>query len=257
MDTSKKFNLSWKDFQNNASQIFGILRDEEDFSDVTLVSSDLQQVRAHKVVLSSCSPVLKELLKSNKHSHPMIYLRGVMSTNLKYVLDYIYRGEVSIYQEHLNDFLAIADDLKLKGLSNVEGDSEEKPDFQNHDRNDYGFLKTQTSNTVMENYEHDLAPLKDMGTSFSGDVTTGEETKEHENSDFETTIISMIEKVNDHWRCSVCGKDYTSKNKTSLKGHIEKYHTGGYTHTCNLCDNEFSSKGGLRTHRSRFHKRSC
>ena len=70
MDTSKKFNLSWKDFQNNVSQLFGILRDEEDFFDVTLVSSDLQQVGAHKVVLSSCSPVLKELLKSNKHSHP-------------------------------------------------------------------------------------------------------------------------------------------------------------------------------------------
>ena len=104
MYTSEKFSLSWKDFQTNVSQSFGILRNEEDFFDVTLVSEDLKQVGAHKVVLSSCSPVLKELLKSNKHSHPMLYIRGVKSENLQYVLNYIYSGEVSIYQEHLNDW---------------------------------------------------------------------------------------------------------------------------------------------------------
>ena len=220
MDTSKKFNLSWKDFQNNVSQLFGILRDEEDFFDVTLVSSDLQQVGAHKVVLSSCSPVLKELLKSNKHSHPMLYIRGVKSTNLKYVLDYIYSGEVSIYQEQLNDFLAIAEDLKLKGLSNVEGYSEEKPNLQDEYHNDYGFLKTQTTQTAMENYAYDMAPLEDMAESVNVNIV--EETNEHSYSEYETTINSMMEKVYDHWRCRVCEKDYTSKNKTSLKGHIEK-----------------------------------
>ena len=127
MNTSEKFCLSWKDFQSNVSQSFRTLRDEEDFFDVTLVGEDLKQMEANKVVLSSCSPVFKQLLGSNKHSHPMNYIKGARSMDVQYVLDYIYSGEVIIFQEHLNGFLAIAKDLKLKGLSNVE--AEVKPDI--------------------------------------------------------------------------------------------------------------------------------
>ena len=72
--------------------------------------------------------------------------------------------------------------------------------------------------------------------------------------DYETTINSMIERVNDQWRCKVCGKEYIIRNKTSLKGQIERYHTSGFTHTCNLCGKEFQLKGSLVVHRSKNHK---
>ena len=254
MDTSKKFNLSWKDFQNNVSQLFGILRDEEDFFDVTLVSSDLQQVGAHKVVLSSCSPVLKELLKSNKHSHPMLYIRGVKSVHLNYVLDYIYSGEVSIHQEHLNDFLAIADDLKLKGLSNVDGDSEDKPNLQDEYFNDTDFLNAQTQQGTMDDIVNGLASSEHVVEGFDSDANIVEETNQHSNDDYETTINSLIEKVNDHWRCKVCGKEYINKNKTSLKEHVDRHHTSGFTHTCTVCGKVLPTKANLTYHRSRSHK---
>ena len=78
MNESDIFTLRWNDFANNVSESFATLREEEDFFDVTLVSEDLLvQLSVHKVVLSTCSPVLKQLIKSSSHPHPVFFLRGV------------------------------------------------------------------------------------------------------------------------------------------------------------------------------------
>merc|ERR1712179_474461 len=108
--------LRWNNFESNVTESFLTLREEEDFFDVTLVCDDLQQLSAHKVVLSSCSPVFKQLLRATKHPSPMLFMRGVKHRELQYVVDFIYSGEISIDQEHLVDFLGIAEDLKLKGI---------------------------------------------------------------------------------------------------------------------------------------------
>ena len=89
MELSEKFTLKWNDFVENMAESFANLRDEEDFFDVTLVSEDLQQLTAHKVVLSSCSPVLKYLLKSSSHPHPVLFLKGARLKYLDYILDFI------------------------------------------------------------------------------------------------------------------------------------------------------------------------
>ena len=125
----EKFCLKWNDFQTTVSQSFGILRQEEDFFDVTLVSDDEVQVSAHKLVLSACSTFFKTILKKNVHSNPLIYLSGVSSTYLSFVLDYIYHGEVEIFQEHLDGFLDVAQKLKVSGLisnQNAQPKMEEK-----------------------------------------------------------------------------------------------------------------------------------
>ena len=113
---SEKLCLQWNDFKDNIISSFGNLRQENDFADVTLVSEDGQQVESHKFLLSSSSPVFQNMLKGNKHSHPLIYTRGLKSDNLLAILDFLYCGETRIYQENLNSFLAIAEELQLKGL---------------------------------------------------------------------------------------------------------------------------------------------
>merc|ERR1719233_2073560 len=120
MDVSEKFTLKWNDFENNATESLATLREEADFLDVTLVSEDLVQLFAHKVVLSSCSSVFKKMIKSSNHPHPVLFLRGVQSKTLGYILDFIYSGHVEIFQDHLNDFLELGQDLKLKGIINEE-----------------------------------------------------------------------------------------------------------------------------------------
>lgn len=115
--SSEKFCLKWNDFETNISGAFRELRDDSDFFDVTLACDDEEQVSAHKVILSACSPFFRQLLRRHKHQHPLLYLRGVTFSDLESVLAFMYHGEVNIAQDQLNSFLAIAEDLKVKGLT--------------------------------------------------------------------------------------------------------------------------------------------
>ena len=65
-------------------------RDDDDFSDVTLVCEDGQQVEAHKVILASSSPFFENILKKNRHPHLLIYMRGVNSDDLLAIIDFLY-----------------------------------------------------------------------------------------------------------------------------------------------------------------------
>jgi len=116
MGTSEKFCLRWNDFESNISTAFRELRDDKDFFDVTLVC-DEDQIQAHKVILSACSPFFRSVLKRNRHEHPLLYMKGVKYVDIVSVLNFMYHGEVNVAQEELNSFLAVAEDLKVKGLT--------------------------------------------------------------------------------------------------------------------------------------------
>merc|ERR1712183_1221274 len=113
---SEKFCLRWNDFETNISAGFRELRNEKDFFDVTLACDD-SQLQAHKVILSACSPFFRNVLRRNPHQHPLLYLKGVKYTELLSVLNFMYMGEVNVAQEELNSFLSVAEDLKVKGLT--------------------------------------------------------------------------------------------------------------------------------------------
>ena len=123
---SEKFCLRWNDFESNISLAFRELRDEKDFFDVTIACED-EQVNAHKVILSACSPFFRDILRRNPHQHPLLYLSGVKLVDLQSVLNFMYHGEVSVAQEELNSFLAVAEDLKVKGLTQGKSASVSKP----------------------------------------------------------------------------------------------------------------------------------
>ena len=123
---SRKLCFKWDDFQENISTAFGSLREDNEFADVTLACEDGQQIKAHKVILAASSPFFQNLLKRNQHSHPLIYMRGLKSEDLLAIIDFVYCGEANIYQEDLDSFLAIAEELKLKGLIGQIEDVEKK-----------------------------------------------------------------------------------------------------------------------------------
>ena len=116
MNTDEKLCLQWNDFRENVSSAFGDLRQDKEFTDVTLVCEDGQQVEAHKVVLVASSPFFLNILKRNKHPHPLIYIRGVSSNNLMAMVDFLYHGEANADQENLDSFLVLAEEFQLKGL---------------------------------------------------------------------------------------------------------------------------------------------
>ena len=113
---NEKFCLKWNDFESSISGAFKELRDDNDFFDVTLACED-NQVKAHKVILSACSPFFRTILRKNPHQHPLLYLKGLKYNDILSVLNFMYNGEVNVAQEELDSFLSVAEDLKIKGLT--------------------------------------------------------------------------------------------------------------------------------------------
>jgi len=110
--------LQWNSYKSNFSLAFGSLRETSKYHDVTFAMED-GHVEAHRVVVSACSPILARILDLNPHPHPLVYFKGIRLDDFNKLLDFMYKGEVRISHENLEQFLTTAGDLKIKGLSEV------------------------------------------------------------------------------------------------------------------------------------------
>merc|ERR1712179_498393 len=111
------FTLKWKNFSPNVKSRVSDVIKEQSFCDVTLISDDQKPFQAHRYVLSTFSPVLKEILLNNPHSHPLIYLRGVNHQELNSILQFIYFGKTWVDHSHIKKFAEAAKDLQIKKLA--------------------------------------------------------------------------------------------------------------------------------------------
>lgn len=116
MSTTEQFSLRWNNFHSNLTSGFHGLLKANDLVDVTL-SVEGQFLQAHKLVLSICSPLFKQLFKINPCKHPVIILRDVSVGNLKDILEFMYLGEVNVLRDNLSSFLRTAELLQVKGLT--------------------------------------------------------------------------------------------------------------------------------------------
>ena len=137
MGATENYDISWKNFESRMSHSFADIRNHDQFLDVTLAADtadgSVEALRAHKVILSACSPVLRTLLTKQSDLSPyspfmpiMLYLRGISARDLNHVLEFIYKGSVSLAQDELNDFLAVAESLQIP-LGEEAGEPETKP----------------------------------------------------------------------------------------------------------------------------------
>lgn len=155
MGADQQFCLRWNNFHTNITSAFESLRDDEDFVDITLACEG-RQIKAHKMVLSACSPYFRSLLKvsmlqynhkcafslaklyicitcdcsltldcilsfqGNPCQHPIVFLKDVTFANLTSILDFMYHGEVNVSHNELATFLKTAEALKVRGLAEDE-----------------------------------------------------------------------------------------------------------------------------------------
>lgn len=119
----QQFCLRWNNHQNTLISVFDSLLEGEILVDCTLAAEG-KFLRAHKVVLSACSPFFSDLLRQHYEQHPILIMKDVKFEQLKAMLDYMYRGEVKISQEKLGTFLKAAESLQIKGLSDSTSDCE-------------------------------------------------------------------------------------------------------------------------------------
>lgn len=108
---------------------FQNFRQDETMLDVTLVC-DGHSLKAHKLILSASSPLFREMFMDNPCSHPIIILRNYEFCDLKAVIDFMYKGELSVPRERLMSALNVADDLHIRGLSRSERNEPNKERYE-------------------------------------------------------------------------------------------------------------------------------
>ena len=111
-----KCSLTWKTFPEHLQFVFKDLYHDGRHTDVTLVSDDQTQFKAHKIVLSASSSVFKKIIDSNPSQHPLIYLRGIQSHEIESILQFMYLGEGRFYRERMGEFFKVARDLQVKDI---------------------------------------------------------------------------------------------------------------------------------------------
>ena len=242
MGTSEKFCLKWNDFQQNVSKTFSQLRQQTELFDVTLVSSDQKPVSAHRLILSACSEFFKNIFYSNTHTHPLLYLDGVNFAEVNLMLDYVYYGEVKVYQEYLDRFLEVANKFKLDGLLATETDvtfpQDPKEIFKEDPREFYTDIES-------------INETKDFLHSSNIQVRTVNVMKQSikaNNSEIESKFEELIVRENNTWRCTVC--QMISNSKFNIKRHLET-HLSGLSYDCHKCGKNFRSSKALDNHNYR------
>ncbi|XP_075161252.1 bric a brac 1 [Haematobia irritans] len=123
---SQQFCLRWNNYQSNLTSVFDQLLQSEAFVDVTL-ACDGRSIKAHKMVLSACSPYFQTLFSTTPCQHPIVIMRDVNWRELKAIVDFMYKGEINVSQDQIGPLLRIAEMLKVRGLAdvgNITGSSE-------------------------------------------------------------------------------------------------------------------------------------
>ena len=242
-----KFCLKWHEFHSEVSQSFKLFRQEKHFFDVTLVSDDEVQIPAHKLVLSACSSFFKSILQTNAHDHPLLYLSGFNSKYLGYILDYMYNGEIEIYQEQLGSFLDLGQTLKIEGLETKREwtdneESKESNDDSNHTNNVTEYSSPDKS--------VDFVNVTDDKSSIEKIII---DTQNEENVNLKIAELMVKERIYGHttFSCKVCGK--TCKRNGNMRTHILT-HIQGLSYPCHLCGKTYNSKNSLHCHTYREHK---
>ena len=246
---SEKFSLKWNDFGSNVSKSFGKLRSEEYLNDVTLVGDDHTQLTAHKLVLSSCSEYFREIFKRNKHANTLLCLEGLSQQDIGNVLDYMYNGEVHIFQEELERFLTIAQRLRLEGLLDNGSEGEEQKSSPK-----------ETNQHFEERSSDQTFKLKSATTFKQSSSKTVSLASTNDNETSSLINDNLEEMDGGHFRCRFCGKDSTGMKKTqkaclkvNMRNHVET-HIKGLSFSCHICGKEFRSKNSFSVHKSIFHK---
>ena len=222
---------------------------------MTLACEDGTQVETHKVILASSSPFFMEILKRNKHPHPMIYMRGVKADELLAIVDFLYFGEANVNQESLDSFLGLAEELKLKGLTGSAECNDEEYVTKIDPENKVSRRQRQTESTSNlpnplnisnPNANETIAQvalvsveaqqldkqIKSMMNTSENVMTTGNHTRRA-------------------WICNVCGKEGQWAN---VKTHIEANHiVSNVSHSCDICGKISRSRNGLRLHKAKEH----
>ena len=286
---TEQMSLRWNKFSETAEKAFRDLGSSGDFSDVTLAGADGNFVEAHRVILSSCSPVLKTILLKISHTHPLLYLKGMNMEDINLLLKFVYTGEVTLEKESLDGFLATANELQIAGLTKPEKLVADEEKSENNSKVDDAvkeFLESDSNCEVQDSaklesddqskvsIEQGIAceypgcgkeysnkahlkrhtqkvheDGKGVDDSIANPMDTEEKTKQELMDTADDTLGSDESKSN---ACDRCGIE--NKSGKALMKHRREEHPGVEGFLCGECGKEFAANSNLHIHKKSIHQ---
>ena len=212
--------------------------------------------------------MLRKMLLNSSHPHPMIYMRGVKSEDLEAIIDFIYLGKANIFHENIQPFLAIAEDLGLKGFWDPTAAEETATGDNIESKKE---MKSFTGQSRNVNFSSGLQELeKESESNIEQDFPKKE--RDGEEKDLHGLMGLLDEKVKGMMKkgenmiqtgqrgqtrrafvCKICGKE---GQFVTVRDHIESNHLEGTVIPCSKCEKISNSRHTFRRHQKAVHKDS-
>jgi hypothetical protein len=245
------------------------LRQDADFFDVTLVCEDGLALGTHQVILAASSNFFREIFKSHKHPHPLVFLGGLKAEVLNFILDFIYKGEVEISSQYLPDFLRFAEDISLDGLEKF-ADQQIDLVVTPAQENAHGTLAPENEETpVKEASKMEIRFVDVLDNKGVKEECILNETNDEEDvaslyelnieTDSKPEIKSDQEQFKSNKKnlklCAFPNCIFIATTKFNLNSHVKSKHTRKDVPLC--CPSSKCSDSFVTLHEFRLHKTNC
>ena len=257
--------VKWQGFDAYRNEY---IKHETEFVNVTLACEDGQDIKAHKVILSSGSLFFRDVLSKIRHPEPLLFLYGLKRSDLQNIIEFIYTGRTSIVENEIGKFIQIAKLFKIPGLENFECISaakdaivDKEPEIAEEAKSPQSYqfddelvdLKDEDSQEDLDFCRENISIIDNEESEVnSGEITT--QFIEENGNDNNDKIIreDLIDKM-DGWECKECKKTFLRQDH--FKCHL-KTHSKHKENVCTFCNKTLRTKSALRNHISYVHSKT-
>ena len=251
---NEKINLSWDFYKSHCQEIFANLLESQKYSDVTLVSDDQYQFKAHKFMLGASSSVFHSIL-DNDIKHSIIYLRGIQHTEIALILQYVYQGRATLHQENLKDFFEAAKDLgirELGGIDTVELKYEQNVKSESFQNDNEISLSDQYDFEVSKKQQSNITQNAHMQSNYEGNIKYPcQQCDHHASTKSNLNAHIQLKHVGKKFPCARC--DHQATTAGNLKAHVQYMHEG-VRYPCKQCKYQATTPSHLKTHIMSVHE---
>ena len=247
--------LKCDEHSEKTTNILRQLVTDDEFTDVTLVSEDGQSLQAHKAIVGYSSPYLNFLLrpKNSVVNLPMKH------SFIRSMLEFIYLGETRVELTEVKNFLAMANQFKIRGLwleeseeaSKIKKDKKTIIKDINVEEDSWEGNESQHLTMMDDNDKNNVHEFNKEAGTYNNKTENIEETQMKVENLKHANMGRNVDTEERKYKCDTC--EYSTNNTGHLQEHFNNVHTPEYFF-CTKCSYRAKTDRKLKSHVERQHE---